>query len=128
MITPLPSISHLDLALMDDAVINFCKELCSSVKALHSQVINYHNIQPSNFVYVKQYKRKTGPFQVLLTTNTAVKCEGWPMWIHTFHCKRSMAPQDVDINRRSSDIMLTEDTNIAAANYPHDWIIASVAP
>ncbi len=70
--TPLPLLSHLDLALMADAIIDFCKVLWSSVKALLSQVITVqtsqadsdcHNIQSGDFDYVRQFKRRNS-FQV----------------------------------------------------------------
>ena len=45
-----------------------------------------HRIQPGDWVYIKVFKRKnalkarwTGPHQLLLVTNTAVKCKGKPI-------------------------------------------------
>ncbi|XP_067888696.1 uncharacterized protein [Heterodontus francisci] len=70
---------------------------------LHSQVVaaqkgttteGCHQYQPEDLVLVKAFRRKhcleprwEGPYQVLLTTHTAVKVEGQPLWIHASHVK-----------------------------------------
>uniref|UniRef100_A0A8C3THR6 Murine leukemia virus integrase C-terminal domain-containing protein n=1 Tax=Chelydra serpentina TaxID=8475 RepID=A0A8C3THR6_CHESE len=46
-------------------------------------------LHPGDWVYIKVHQRKTsleprwrGPYQILLTTHTAVKCKGFTSWIH----------------------------------------------
>ncbi|KAG6922182.1 hypothetical protein G0U57_003498, partial [Chelydra serpentina] len=86
----------------------YCKRLIQCVRALHSQVqsalpepadIPCHPLQPGDWIHIKVHQRKTsleprwkGPYQVLLTTHTAVKCKGLPSWIHAFHCKKTTPP------------------------------------
>ncbi|KAI3366925.1 hypothetical protein L3Q82_009570 [Scortum barcoo] len=56
---------------------------------------------PGDFVVVKDFRRKHwqakrwhGPFQILLTTHTAVKVAERATWIHASHCKRVPAPAE----------------------------------
>ena len=56
-----------------------------------------HDIQPGDYVYVKSLTEKTlepqweGPFQVLLTTYTAIKIREQSAWIH--HTRIKKAPE-----------------------------------
>ncbi|TRZ16768.1 hypothetical protein HGM15179_010325 [Zosterops borbonicus] len=55
-----------------------------------------HDIQPGDYVYVKSLTEKTleqweGPFQVLLTTYTAIKIQEQNAWIH--HSRVKKAPK-----------------------------------
>ncbi|TWW62343.1 hypothetical protein D4764_04G0009900 [Takifugu flavidus] len=52
-------------------------------------------IQPGDYVWVKKFVRKRwntprweGPYQVQLTTKTAVRVDGKLSWIHLSHCKK----------------------------------------
>uniref|UniRef100_A0A6G1RLN9 Murine leukemia virus integrase C-terminal domain-containing protein n=1 Tax=Hypotaenidia okinawae TaxID=2861861 RepID=A0A6G1RLN9_9GRUI len=55
-----------------------------------------HNVQPGDYVYVKSFTERTlepqwtRPYQVLLTTCTAIKVEGQSSWIH--HTRINKAP------------------------------------
>ena len=52
-----------------------------------------HQFQPGDWVLVKRHRQGTleprwkGPFQVILTTPTAIKVDGIATWIHFAHAK-----------------------------------------
>lgn len=54
-----------------------------------------HNIQPGDYVYIKSLTEKTlepqweGPFQVLLTSFTAIKIKEQSAWIHHTRVKKA---------------------------------------
>ncbi|XP_052437689.1 uncharacterized protein LOC127977053 [Carassius gibelio] len=69
----------------------------SQVKAAQEKVAEtpLHNLKPGDFVVVRDLRRKSwkakrwlGPFQVLLTTHTAVKGAERAMWIQASHCRK----------------------------------------
>lgn len=55
-----------------------------------------HDTQPGDYVYVKTFAEKTlepqwkGPFQVLLTTVTAIKIKEQSAWIHNTRVKKAL--------------------------------------
>lgn len=59
-----------------------------------------HDIQPGHWILVHEawtegwkQGRWVGPYQVLLTTRTAVKVAGIEAWIHTSHCQQVPEPE-----------------------------------
>lgn len=101
----------------DDAMLNYCINLSNSLKTLHTKVKatlpaplqgSLHSLQPGDWVVVKDRKRHhwrkphwTGPFLVLLVTNSAVKVAESATWIHASHC-RKVLPLDMEIQGESS--------------------------
>ncbi|XP_069060098.1 neurofilament medium polypeptide-like [Pleurodeles waltl] len=63
-----------------------------------------HALKAGDWVVIKKHVRKScleprwkGPFQVILTTTTAVKCAGVPNWIHASHTKKVLCPTDEEV-------------------------------
>ncbi|XP_076994120.1 LOW QUALITY PROTEIN: uncharacterized protein LOC143664385 [Tamandua tetradactyla] len=59
-----------------------------------------HQYQVGDFIYVRRHQVQTlkprwkGPYQVLLTTPTAVKVDGIASWIHASHLKPAPSPSE----------------------------------
>ncbi|XP_072327553.1 uncharacterized protein [Scyliorhinus torazame] len=93
---------------MTEEMTTYVLALTQVLKELHGQVPAAYqplppvpislSVQPGSCVMVKNWTRKgseprwDGPFQVLLTTPTAVKVEGRSAWVHLHHCKLSPSP------------------------------------
>ncbi|XP_059579874.1 uncharacterized protein LOC132249268 [Alligator mississippiensis] len=124
---PLPP-SQINIHLADDLVLQYCQALMKCVRSVHSQVqealpqptdVPYHHLEPGDCIYVKVHQRKNtfqprwkGPFQVLLTTNTAVCCQGHQMWTHASHCKKvspPLDPEEVEFQPRLRPFPETKD-------------------
>ncbi|KAJ1189223.1 hypothetical protein NDU88_005973 [Pleurodeles waltl] len=90
--------------ITDDMVLDYWKGLADVVRSFSQQVEATrlspihdpgHNLRAIDWVVVRKHVRKTcsepdwkGPFQVVLTTTTAVKCATVPNWIHASHTKK----------------------------------------
>lgn len=97
-------------SLCDDNMIEYCKLLSGMLSQVSQQVKAVlpqqatgplHSIQPGDWVVIKNLRSKhwrserwQGPFQVLLTTHTAVKVAERATWIHAHHCKRVPNPME----------------------------------
>lgn len=93
-----------DTTLCEDVMLTYCINLSKSLSDINRQVSDalpltastpLHDIQPGDFVLIKNCRRKNwkhrrwlGPFQVLLVTHTAVKVAERATWVHATHCKR----------------------------------------
>ncbi|XP_053323260.1 uncharacterized protein LOC128497298 [Spea bombifrons] len=100
-----------DQVLADETVQKYCMLLMKTLQSHHSQVKavqptpseeKLHHIEPGDWVLVKSFQRKNalqprwkGPYQVLLTTQTAVKISELVSWIHITHCKIASPPKDL---------------------------------
>ncbi|KAJ1167474.1 hypothetical protein NDU88_007865 [Pleurodeles waltl] len=101
------------LNITDDMVLDYCKGLADVVRSFSHQVEATtllpiqgpgHALKAGDWVVVKKHVRKScleprwkGPFQVILTTTTAVKCAGVPNWIHASHTKKVLCPTDEEV-------------------------------
>ncbi|KAJ1198507.1 hypothetical protein NDU88_002347 [Pleurodeles waltl] len=106
--------------ITDDMVLDYCKGLAHVVRSFSHQVEAStlppisdpgHTLQTGDWVVVKKHVRKLcleprrkGPYQVILTTTTAVKCAGIPNWIHASHTKKVTCPTDEELKVSDSTI------------------------
>ncbi|KAJ1209470.1 hypothetical protein NDU88_004848 [Pleurodeles waltl] len=70
-----------------------------------------HALKAGDWVVIKKHVRKScleprwkGPFQVILTTTTAVKYAGVPNWIHASHTKRVTCPTEEEVEALKSPV------------------------
>ncbi|KAJ1138788.1 hypothetical protein NDU88_005169 [Pleurodeles waltl] len=96
--------------ITDDMVLDYCKGLADAVRSFSEQVEATtlppfhdpgHNLSAGDWVVVRKHVLKTcleprwrGPYQVILTTTTAVKCAELPNLIHASHRKKVACPLD----------------------------------
>ncbi|KAJ1203486.1 hypothetical protein NDU88_007271 [Pleurodeles waltl] len=99
--------------ITDDVVLDYCKGLADVVRSFSHQVEANtlppisdpgHTLKTGDWVVVKKHVRKLcleprykGPYQVILTTTTTVKCAGLPNWIHASHTKKATCPTDEEL-------------------------------
>ncbi|XP_037228175.1 uncharacterized protein LOC119140745 [Falco rusticolus] len=96
-------------------------ELRKTLTAIRSAVIwnrplslenSVHDFQPGDYVYVKTWtseplqERWRGPFQILLTTFTAIKISESDAWIHYTRVKKTPTPWKI-VNRDPETLKLT---------------------
>ncbi|KAJ1162929.1 hypothetical protein NDU88_003393 [Pleurodeles waltl] len=110
----LPAVpANMLLNITDDMVLDYCKGLADVVRSFSHQVEATtlppiqgpgHALKAGDWVVIKKHVRKScleprwkGPFQVILTTTTAVKCAGVPNWIHASHTKKVLCPTDEEV-------------------------------
>ncbi|XP_078533767.1 uncharacterized protein LOC144819955 [Lissotriton helveticus] len=107
----LPSIPTTALMnITDDVILDYCRGLSDVMRSVSLQVQAAeipassdlcHDLCPGDWVLVRKHVRKScldvrwrGPFQVILVTTTAVKCGGFPNWVHASHTRRVPAPKE----------------------------------
>ena len=116
--SPVLCMEKVDLHAMDESMLSFCSALTTAVQSIHRRVKAVqappndqvcHDIQPGDWVCIREFRRKNAlkprwskPQHVLLTTNTAVKCEGRLTWIHASHCKKTPPPPCARDQRKTS--------------------------
>jgi len=98
-----PRVPPPDTSLCENAVLTYYVNLSKIVADIRSQVAaalptpadsTLHTLKPGDWVLVRNFRRQRwnsvrwlGPFQVLLTTQTAVKIAERATWIHASHCR-----------------------------------------
>lgn len=94
--TPFPQ-NKLTLLVCDDDMVSYCTALNNVLKAIFHRVKAalpqplvgiLSQLQPGDWVVVKDLRRWTGPFQVLLTNPTTVCVSERSTWIHASHCRK----------------------------------------
>lgn len=90
-----------DVHLMSDSLLQYCINLGQAVQNAQKQVEvawqdppkGGHSLVPGQWVMIKKFvgsplsPKWEGPFQIILTTDAAVKCQGRKTWTHVQHCK-----------------------------------------
>ena len=100
-------------------MLRYCTTLSSALSNIHRQVHEalpepaagpLHKLQPGDFVVVRDFTRKNWhhqwwivPYQVLLTTYTAMKVAERAVWIHASHCKKVPGPEDSPTHKDGPD-------------------------
>ncbi|KAJ1175497.1 hypothetical protein NDU88_000785 [Pleurodeles waltl] len=96
--------------ITDDMVLDYCKSLADVVLSFSHQVEvaaaqqtqgQGHSLRAGDWVLIQKHVRKScleprwkGPYQIMLTTTTAVKCAGLPNWVHASHMRKVNDPTE----------------------------------
>lgn len=92
----------LALIWNDEKSLKYAQAMCEIARSLHEQIKqtqvtpsegNMHPFRPGDQVLVKTLNKESfsprwkGPYQIILTTRTALKLEKHPNWVHATRCK-----------------------------------------
>ncbi|XP_044060927.1 uncharacterized protein LOC122880155 isoform X1 [Siniperca chuatsi] len=112
-----------DTSQCEDEMLRYCTNLSSVLSNIHKQVKEaipraaerkLHDLEPGDWIVAKDFRRKNwrarkwnGPYQILLTTETAVKVAEKATWIHATHCKRVPEPGP-EASHQTNEIEISE--------------------